>query len=307
MKQKYLIILTVLLAMVFLYLLVENQQQEKQQSAQMYALQQQAQPYERELSQLRQSLQARKTTLETSSLTVGFVPSCREDMDTIETLMAPYAYTPLVILDCSLEWQTLEEITSTALERGYEVIPAGITFDEQVLAQAVQLRSILPEGSQDTFLLRHNLDTAENMAALTQSGYCRFSRYDESLTSGMDENNRPRLAYGFIHSSSTIIQLLNQVAAIGSQILLCIDLQTVNSDELPLPVVEAFLIMVDEAVTAGNLRYSGLEQSFQTLSQQAQQAALDASENARQEQQIQDRIKELEQIISQIYSHRDEY
>lgn len=310
MKHKYLIIPTILLAVVFLCLLAENRQQERRQAAQMRALQQQAQPYERELSELRQKLQMgsiSQVQSEKSSLTVGFVPGCREDVDTIASLMAPYSYTPLTILDCSLDWQTLEEIASAAAQKGFEIIPAGITFDEQVLAQAVQLRPLLPEGSRDVFLLRHNWDTPENIAALTQAGYCRFSRYDENLQAGVDENGCPWVAYGFIRSSGAVIQLLNQVASAGSQVVLCIDFQNVNSGELPLPAVESFLKTVDESVSAESLRYSGLEQSFQAISQQAQQAELAASENARQEQQMQDRIQELEQIISQIYSHWDEY
>lgn len=310
MKHKYLIIPTILLAVVFLCLLAENRQQERRQEAQMRALQQQAQPYERELSELRQKLQMGSISQvqpEKSGLTVGFVPGCREDVDTIASLMAPYAYTPLVILDCSLEWQTLEGIASAAAQRGFAIIPAGITFDQQVLAQAVQLRPLLPEESRDTFLLRHNWDTPENMATLTQAGYCRFSRYDENLQAGVDENDCPWIAYGFIRSSGAVIQLLNQVASAGSQVVLCMDFQNVNSGELPLPAVESFLKTVDESVAAGSLRYSGLEQSFQAISQQAQQAALAASESARQEQQMRDRIQELEQIISEIYSHWDEY
>lgn len=311
MKHKYLLIPAILLAAAFIWLLAENRQQERQQAAHIRSLQQQAQPYERELSQLRQRLQQgnreNQAALESSGLTVGFVPGCLEDVAAIETMMEPYAYTPLVILDCSLEWQTLEEIASDAMERGFAIIPAGITFDDQVLAQAVQLRSILPEGSRDTFFLRDSCDTPENMDALTQSGFCRFSRYDENLQAGIDENDCPWVAYGFIRSSGKVIQLLNQVAAAGSRVVLCIDFQNVNSGELPLPAVESFLKTVDQSVAAGSLRYSGLEASFQALTQQAQQAALAASESARQEQQMQNRIQELEQIISEIYSHWDEY
>ena len=144
MKSKALSIVVLPLAVVLFGLLFVNHRQEQRQAAHMQQLQKEARSYQLEIDEIRSDLAQRelavKTTEDTSGILFGFVPASTANFAEIDKLAAEHSLTPVIILDCSQEKDVLTAILKKAVEKDYEVVLAGLQFDESILQMADEMK-----------------------------------------------------------------------------------------------------------------------------------------------------------------------
>ena len=198
MKSKALSIVVLLLAVVLFGLLFVNHRQEQRQTAYMQQLQKEAVPYEQEINDIRSELAQRefaiKNTEDTSGILFGFVPASADDFTEIDKLAAEHSITPVILLDCSQEKEQLTRILKKAVAKDYEVVLAGLQFDESILQTADEMKDLLAQmddTKSPAFLLRNKANTEETRNLLNEHGYTELILYDDSLQAGMQENGKP--------------------------------------------------------------------------------------------------------------------
>ena len=314
MKRKTLSIVVLLLAVVLFGLLFVNHRQEQQQIAHMQQLQKEAKPYELEINKIRSDLAQREltiqTTEDTSGILFGFVPALTDDFTEIDKLAAKHSITPVILLDCSQEKDVLTAILKKADEKDYEVVLAGLQFDESILQTADEMKDLLAQlddTKSPAFLLRNNVNTEENRNLLNEHGYTELILYDNSLQAGMQENGKPYICYGFFRQPVYYSDYISQVVTVHTMILASFDFSTIQSGMLQISDIERFMTLADDRKAANELRYVDLNSAFQAVADQnaTQQERQGAYEKYEAEQEK--RIQELEEKISAIYSRWDEY
>lgn len=147
MKSKALSIVVILLAVVLFGLLFVNHRQEQRQTAYMQQLQKEAMPYEQEINDIRSKLAQKQRTIntkeDTSGILFGFVPASADDFTEIDKLAAEHSITPVILLDCSQEKEQLTRILKKAVAKDYEIVLAGLQFDESILQTADEMKDLL--------------------------------------------------------------------------------------------------------------------------------------------------------------------
>lgn len=110
----------------------------------MQQLQKEARSYEQEINDIRSELAQKQRTIntkeDTSGILVGFVPASTANFAEIDKLAAEHSLTPVIILDCSQEKDVLTAILKKAVEKDYEVVLAGLQFDESILQTADEMK-----------------------------------------------------------------------------------------------------------------------------------------------------------------------
>lgn len=298
----------------FLVLNRIDQRQNRQHAAQIRQLQQEIRPYQREIHKIRSDLAQRelatKTPEDTSGILFGFVPASADDFAEIDKLAAEHSITPVILLDCSQKKEQLTRILKKAAAKDYEVVLAGLQFDESILQTADEMKDLLAQmddTKSPAFLLRNNVNTEEIRNLLNEHGYTELILYDASLQAGMQENGKPYICYGFFKQPVYYADYISQVVTAHTMMLASFDFSTIQSGTLRISDVEKFMTLTDDRKAANELRYVDLNSAFQAVADQnsTQQERQEAYEKYEAEQEK--RIQELEEKISVIYSRWDEY
>ena len=314
MKRKILSIVVFFLAVVLFGLLFINHRQEQRQTAHMQQLQKEAMPYEQEINDIRSELAQKQRAINTkedaSGILFGFVPESADDFTEIDKLAAEHSITPVIILDCSQEKDVLTAILKKADEKDYEVVLAGLQFDESILQTADEMKDLLAQlddTKSPAFLLRNNVNTEKNRNLLNEHGYTELILYDDSLKAGMQENGKPYICYGFFKQLVYYSDYISQVVTAHTMMLALFDFSTIQSGTLQISDIERFMTLADDRKAANELRYVDLNSAFQAVADQnaTRQERQEAYEKYEAEQKKS--IQELEEKISAIYSRWDEY
>lgn len=216
----------------------------------------------------------------------------------------------MILLDCSQEKEQLTRILKKAVAKDYEVVLAGLQFDESILQTADEMKDLLvqmDDTKSPAFLLRNKVNTAENRDLLNEHGYTELILYDNSLQAGMQENGEPYICYGFFKQPVYYADYISQVVTAHTMMLASFDFSTIQSGTLQISDVERFMTLTDDRKAANELRYVDLNSAFQAVADQnaTQQERQESYEKYEAEQEK--RIQELEEKISAIYSRWDEY
>lgn len=228
----------------------------------------------------------------------------------VKELTEDYDFTPVIILDCSMDESVLRKIINKSVAEKYEIIAVGMTFDTNVLKRADTIKTLLTkygDKQESAFFLRSICDTVENRDALKQHGYKNFVRYSESLTSEVDDSGVPCICYAFIKPSVVYSSLVSQISTICSYTVLTIDFSDIHSDDISKTDITELLTIIENQVSAEKLRYKNLTESFSDVVESEKLAQKRKEEYEQYKAEKQKRIDELEKIIDEIYSHRDEY
>lgn len=314
MKNKALSIVVLLLTVVLFGLLFVNHRQEQRQTAYMQQLQKEAMSYEQEINDIRLELAQKQRAInikeDTSGILFGFVPASADDFTEIDKLAAEHSITPVILLDCSQEKEQLAQILEKAVAKDYEVVLAGLQFDESILQTADEMKDLLvqmDDTKSPAFLLRNKVNTEETRNLLNEYGYTELILYDASLQAGMQKNGEPYICYGFFKQPVYYADYISQVVTAHTMMLASFDFLTIQSGTLQISDVERFMTLADDRKAANELRYVDLNSAFQAVADQnaTQQERQESYEKYEAEQEK--RIQELEEKISAIYSRWDEY
>ena len=290
-----------------------NRQQERRRLAQMRALQQQTAPYKQEIRKIQAELNERKKALSTNTDLSGAVPcfeiSSAKEIELVKKLSADHAFTPTILLDCSLDKETLRDIIKASAAENYDFVLFIRSMQDDTLDTAADIQEMIAEyttGWEPIVLLRNPEDTEENRALLSQHGYQTLFRYRTDLDDGTQDEIL-YLPYGFLLATTSSSRLTDTLVSAHTSMAVCFDLDKLHDNTLAEKDITDCLNVLDEYASKKKLEYRDADTAFLVLAQKEGKTERAKAEFDRYEQQQKARIKELRDIVSEIYSHWDEY
>lgn len=290
-----------------------NRQQERRRLTQMRALQQQAAPYEQEIQKIQSELDKREKAISANTDISGAVPCFRissaKDIELVKELSAGYAFTPTILLDCSLDKETLRDIIKASAAENYDFVLFIRSMQDDTLDTAAELQEMIAEyttGWEPVVLLRNPEDTQENRALLAQHGYQTLFRYRTDLDDGT-QDEMLYLPYGFLRAATYSSRLTTTLVSAHTSMAICFDLDNLHDHTLAEKDITDCLNVLDKYVSEKKLEYRDADTAFLVLAQKEGKTERAKAEFDRYAQQQEARIKELRDIVSEIYSHWDEY
>ena len=279
----------------------------------MRALQQQAAPYEQEIREIQSELSKREKAISTNTDISGAVPCFRissaKDIEVVKELSTGHAFTPTILLNCSLDKETLRDIIKAAAAENYEFVLFIRSMQDDTLDTAEELQEMIAEyttGWKPIVLLRNPEDTEANRALLAQRGYQMLFRYRTDLDDGTQDEIL-YLPYGFLRATTSSSRLIDTLVSAHTSMAICFDLDNLHDNTLAEKDITDYLNVLDEYVSEKKLEYRDADTAFLVLAQKEGKTERAKAEFDRYEQQQKARIKELRDIVSEIYSHWDEY
>lgn len=290
-----------------------KRQQENRRQVHMSTLKQQAAPYEREIQALQSELNRRKNAISANTDTSGAIPcfkiSSAEDVATVKELCAGYAFTPTILLSCSLEQESLNSIIEASAAENYDFVLYVRTMQEDTLDTMAQLQETIAKYNpawKPAVLLHSQEDTKQNQALLTEHGYRMLFRYNNELDDGA-QDEMLYLAYGFIRATTDTSWLTDMLIDTRTSMAICFDLDGLQKNTLAEKDITDCLDVLDERLSAGVLEYRDAQSAFLVLAQKEGRTEQARAEFDQYAQQQEARIEELEGIVKEIYSHWEEY
>ena len=290
-----------------------NRQQERRRLAQMRALQQQAAPYEQEIRDIQSELDKREKAISANSDISGAIPcfeiSSAKDIEVVKELSSDYAFTPTILLDCSLDKETLRDIIKASAAENYKFVLFIRSMGDDTLDTVVDLQEMIAEyttGWEPIVLLRNPEDTQANRALLAQRGYQTLFRYRTDLDDGTQDEIL-YLPYGFLRATTSSSRLTDTLVSAHTSMAICFDLDNLHDNTLAEKDITDCLSVLDKYVSEKTLEYRDADTAFLVLAQKEGKTERAKAEFDRYAQQQEARIKELRDIVSEIYSHWDEY
>lgn len=290
-----------------------NRQQERRRLAQMRALQQQAVPYEQEIREIQSELDKRENVISANSEMSGAIPcfeiSSAKDIEVVKELSTGHAFTPTILLDCSLDKETLRDIIKASAAENYDFVLFIRSMGDDTLDTVTDLQEMIAEyttGWEPIVLLRNPDDTQENRALLAQRGYQTLFRYRTDLDDGTQDEIL-YLPYGFLRATTSSSHLTDTLVSAHTSMAICFDLDNLHDNTLAEKDITDCLNVLDKYVSEKKLEYRDADTAFLVLAQKEGKTERAKAEFDRYAQQQKARIKELRDIVSEIYSHWDEY
>lgn len=290
-----------------------NRQQERRRLAQMRALQQQAAPYEQEIRKIQSELDKREKAISANTDISGAIPcfeiSSAKDIEVVKELSASHAFTPTILLDCSLDKETLRDIIKASAAENYKFVLFIRSMGDDTLDTVADLQEMIAEYTtvwEPIVLLRNPEDTQENRALLAQRGYQTLFRYSTGLDDGA-QDEMLYLPYGFILATTSSSRLTDTLVSAHTSMAICFDLDNLHDHTLAEKDITDCLNVLDKYVSEKKLEYRDADTAFLVLAQKEGKTERAKAEFDRYAQQQEARIKELRDIVSEIYSHWDEY
>ena len=290
-----------------------NRQQERRRLAQMRALQQQASPYEQEIRDIQSELDKREKAISANSDISGAIPcfeiSSAKDIEVVKELSTGHAFTPTILLDCSLDKEPLRDIIKASAAENYKFVLFIRSMGDDTLDTVADLQEMIAEyttGWEPIVLLRNPDDTQENRALLAQRGYQTLFRYRTELDDGTQDEIL-YLPYGFLRATTSSSHLTTTLVSAHTSMAICFDLDNLHDNTLAEKDITDCLNVLDKYVSEKKLEYRDADTAFLVLAQKEGKTERAKAEFDRYAQQQKARIKELRDIVSEIYSHWDEY
>lgn len=290
-----------------------KRQQENRRQAHMSTLKQQAAPYEREIRAIQSELNKRKNAISANMDTSGAIPcfiiSSAEDVATVKKLCAGYVFTPTILLNCSLEQESLNRIIEASAAENYDFVLYVRAMQEDTLDTMAQLQETIAQYNpawKPAVLLRRQEDTKQNQALLAEHGYRTLFRYNNELDDGA-QDEMLYLAYGFILAKTDTSWLTDLLIETHTSMAICFDLDGLQTNTLAEKNITDCLDVLDKHLSAGVLEYRDAQTAFLVLAQKEGRTEQAQAEYDQYAQQQEARIEELEGIVKEIYSHWEEY
>lgn len=279
----------------------------------MRALQQQAAPYEQELREIQSELDKREKAISANTDISGAVPCFRvssaKDIELVKKLSAGHAFTPTILLNCSLDKETLRDIIKASAAENYDFVLFIHSMQDDTLDTVADLQEMIAEYTtvwKPIVLLRNQDDTQENRALLAQHGYQTLFRYRTNLDDGIQDEIL-YLPYGALLATVSSSRLTTTLVSAHTSMAICFDLDSLHDHTLAEKDITNCLNVLDEYVSEKKLEYRDADTAFWVLAQKEGKTERAKAEFDRYEQQQEARLKELRDIISEIYSHWNEY
>jgi len=306
-------VLCVLVAAALGILFYTNQQKEKAQTAALESLQEEVEPYESELRELQAELDDLKNDVsyssEDASIMVGFVLSDASDVSYIKEKAKTYQFSPVIVIDCTMGMEEIEEIIKAA-DGDWEIMLYASNYSESVNEDVLSVLSYMESAEKkDTgiLFLRADYSSESNIELLAEDGFLGYTSYhEESPASGQTDTGMVYFDYSYLTSSGTgVTSRLYSLYNSKSSMIVTFDMASINSGSLSETYVDGLLENMQYYTEYDDCSFSTVADVVQELSQINSVEADNQAAYEKQSEEIQKRIDELEDIIAGIYEKWD--
>lgn len=307
-------VISVILAGGLAFMIYSDEQEQKERAAAILELQAEARPYEVELNNLQSELSSlEKNTSYTSDraeIMVGFIASEVLDIEYIRDKAQVYGFPPVLVVDCTMDISDIEEIIEAA-DENWEIMlyasPFSDDSNENVLAVLSYLEAV-GRGDTGVFFLRNSDNSSQNVQMLVDDGFFGYTNYhSESPTAGQTEDGYVYFDYSLIQSTGTVVEdRLSVLCGNKSSMIVIFDMESIDSGAITETYVTEFMEELQNYTIDDACSFATVEEVVQELSEINMTEAQQQADYEEQAEEIQERIDELKEIISDIYS-RIEY
>ncbi|MCD7845178.1 MAG: hypothetical protein LUG57_04880 [Oscillospiraceae bacterium] len=309
-----LIVLALALAGVLFFMLNKDNRQTQEQAEQIETLREEARPYEKELQALAEELEDLEDAVsyasETAEFIVGFVVTDVSDLDYIQEKAAAYLFSPVLVLDCTMERTVIEEIVSAA-NSSWELMLyapdylAGV--NDQILDVADYLDSVGREYT-GVFFLREDYSSADSIQLLAEDGFVGYTSYhSDSPRAGQLEDGMVYFDYSYLSTSGTsVASRLSALYSNKASMLVVLDMASINSGKLTEAYVISLFDRLQSYAENDDCSFSTVTEVVEELSKINDIEAENQAGTEARAAELQERIAELEEIIQGIYDKLEE-
>ncbi len=307
-----LILLAIVVAGLLLRLYAFENVRQSTESAGLEAAVEKARPYETERQQLQRELsdigKAAEYTQPYGDFMVGFLVSDVSDLAYIEEKAEAYDFTPVIVLDCTVDWSTNSAIVKAA-DGDWELMLYAAEFSREVNEDVVWVKEYLEDHNKNlvnVFLLRKNYDIDRNIEMLRKDGFAGYTLYHDTPSSGQMEDGLIYFDYSYIREdNAAIADRLSLCYSQRASSLIMLDMESIRTEMLSEKGVDEILHQAQTLLEEDGHSFATVAQVTHALSQINQTVAEMQSGYTERVAQIQARIQEIENIIRQIYDGWD--
>lgn len=277
--------------------LLSVKHKEQQKREYMAQLQQQARPYELQrdklLLQIAQQESDFSENAEQAAVVFAYQIFNREDLSYALSQSKAYGFLPSLVVDCSVD----DDLMEAARQTGFELILTSNPF------QSTAVNNAILHAPGAAFLLRNYDDSAENVETLKKLGVSSIIRYYGNYIDKLDSNNIAGLAYAMITTDSEQYEnLVDRVQDAKVDIVFVADMQKTRDGSLTNSFVERILSILQGRQKKKALQITTVQEAAVAIRMRHMSAQERKALFERYQLQQEAQIKELEQIIRDIYS-----
>ncbi|MCC8167747.1 MAG: hypothetical protein LIO37_00190 [Clostridiales bacterium] len=286
--------------------------QEESSKQELYdSIADEARPYEVELRELENELASMEEDAayvsDRAKIMMGFAISAESDISDIEELSEEYGFSPIVILDCSKEYDDLVPLIDAAAETGWEIMLTAETYSDDVNEMVLSVLSYLDEveaGQTGVFLLRNSSYSSAAVEMLADDGFIGYTVYNSTVPEdGQDDDGNVYFEYYYMSSDSSAIS--NKLAYMYSNrtsMIIAIDMAAVESGGISEKFLTNLMEATQEYDEYDECTYATVAEVVEELSEINEIEADNKEANQETVDQMQERIDELNDIIDEIWS-----
>ena len=315
MKQFVSLTISIFLALFIAFVLREDSLENAERTAHLQQLIVEAKPYADRIEQINDDLRSKEYEIyvqdERTEFVLGFVPTAVEDMAVIEELFSEADYRPVILLDCSQEYETLLALLEEAEQGRYELALAGMVLDREVLQTADKLRREIAErGLADSvpFLLRNSCDTSEGRKELLEHQFDHFMFYSDTYDeSGLLQGKYPYMPYIMIQNKLSPAEYISVVAPGPKKLMITYRFQDLYDGVISVDTISLTLEIMEAYREKGSICYSSMQDAFDSICYSALSIADKEKAFLPYKEAQEEQIRIIEENIRGIYSRCNEY
>ena len=300
---------SIAVGVVFVSGLYMDRKEELQKSVQIARQNEEAKPYEKEIREINAQMKEREKSLaylnDTAEMLVGYRMYAPEDMAMIREQAETYGFSPVIVLDCTMEIKQLTNIIQSVADKGWDIMLTGSPITDEINENVTQVREVLSQsGLSDTgvFLLKSSDYSEKNVAKLAENGFKGYTCFSNTVTNGCEENGIIYFEYWYVQKGDTSIQnKLELMVDDRKAMIVVFDLENLHTGFLTEEAITERLDLMADYVKAEKMVFSVTEEIVGQLSNINEVKAQRQAEYEEYAAQQQEKINELKEKINQIY------
>ncbi|MCD8021181.1 MAG: hypothetical protein LUF92_16890 [Clostridiales bacterium] len=307
-RNVIIVLLFLLAGSAIVYLLIAEKEDETQAKTAEEVVEE-AKPYEDELKELESELKALKNGVSYSSekaqIMIGFVVEDASDLTYIKEKADACQLSPILVLDCTMERDVLEEIIEEA-DESWEIMLYAAPFSEETNEDVLSVISYLKSEDReysDVFFLRSDYNNEDNLKRLKRDGFSGYTSYHSNdPVSGQTEDGTVYFDYSYLSSSG--ISVSSRISALygnKAAMIIAFSMTSINNESMSDTYVESTLENIRQYTANSDCAFSTIKKVVKELSSINDIEAENQSDYEEKSKIIQEQIDELEETIEEIY------
>ena len=237
MKRERILTVVILVTGLLLALgLYRERKQEQEKAIQTARQMEEVKPYENEIMEITEQMKEEKVRFsylsDTARMLVGYRLYTPDDLVMIQRQAEEYGFSPVIVLDCSMESMELANLIASVADRGWEIMLTVSPVTETITETVSNVRETLGQyGLSDTgvFLLKSGDYSEETVEKLKDNGFQGYTCFSDAVINGCDENGMVYFEYWYVQKGDASMETkLEQLTTDRKSMITVFDLQSMN-------------------------------------------------------------------------------